>query len=85
MLSLQRSRGGSALEREPDNGDLFTIDGLSDNQLWCITRHKEFVSSYGSLATGDPSKGWKTYSDFIIKEIKKDPSKFNKKHQIREY
>lgn len=73
------------LDRDPDNGDLFTIDGLSDKQLWRITRHKEFISTYSNLATGEAGKNWTAYSDFMINEIKKDPSKFSKKRPIREY
>lgn len=67
------------------NGDLFTIDGLSDKQLWRISRHKEFISTYSSLAKGDAGKNWTAYSDFIVGEIKKDASKFSKKRPIREY
>ena len=71
--------------RDADNGDMFTIDGLSDKQLWRISRHKEFISMYGSLAKGDAGKSWTAYSDFIVGEIKKDASKFSKKRPIREY
>ena len=71
--------------RDADNGDMFTIDGLSDKQLWRISRHKEFISIYSSLAKGDAGKNWTAYSDFIVGEIKKDASKFSKKRPIREY
>ena len=71
--------------RDVDNGDMFTIDGLSDKQLWRISRHKEFISTYSSLAKGDAGKSWSAYSDFIVGEIKKDASKFSKKRPIREY
>ena len=68
-----------------DNGNMFTIEGLSDKQLWRISRHKEFISTYSSLAKGDAGKNWSAYSDFIIGEIKKDASRFSKKRPIREY
>ena len=71
--------------RDVDNGDMFTIDGLSDKQLWRISRHKEFISTYSGLAKGDAGKSWSAYSDFIVGEIKKDASKFSKKRPIREY
>ena len=76
---------GIAESRDVNNGDLFTIDGLSDKQLWRISRHKEFISTYSGLAKGDAGKNWTAYSDFIVGEIKKDPSKFSKKRPIREY
>lgn len=71
--------------RDPDNGDMFTIDGLSDKQLFRITRHKDFISTYGRLAKGDAGKDWGLFSEFMINEIKKNPDKFNKKQPIREY
>ena len=77
--------GQVAESRDVDNGDLFTIDGLSDKQLWRISRHKEFISTYSGLAKGDAGKNWLAYSDFIVGEIKKDASKFSKKRPIREY
>ncbi|AVH13305.1 RepB family plasmid replication initiator protein [Acinetobacter indicus] len=77
--------GQVAESRDVNNGDLFTIDGLSDKQLWRISRHKEFISTYSGLAKGDAGKNWTAYSDFIVGEIKKDPSKFSKKRPIREY
>ena len=72
-------------QRDPNTSDMFMIDGLTDKQLWRISRHKEFISTYGSLAKGDAGKSWSAYSDFIVGEIKKDASKFSKKRPIREY
>lgn len=71
--------------RDMNTADMFTIDGLSDKQLWRISRHKEFISTYSGLAKGDAGKNWSAYSDFIVGEIKKDASKFSKKRPIREY
>jgi len=73
------------VSRDAHTADMFTIDGLSDKQLWRISRHKEFISTYSGLAKGDAGKSWSAYSDFIIGEIKKDASKFSKKRPIREY
>ncbi len=67
------------------NGDLFTIEGLSDKQLWRITRHKEFMNTYGSMAKGEAGRNWTVYSDFMVNEIKKDHTRFSKKRPIREY
>lgn len=66
-------------QRDPNTSDMFMIDGLTDKQLWRISRHKEFISTYSSLAKGDAGKSWSAYSDFIVDEIKKDASKFSKK------
>lgn len=73
------------VSRDAHTADMFTIDGLSDKQLWRISWHKEFISTYSSLAKGDAGKNWTAYSDFIVGEIKKDASKFSKKRPIREY
>lgn len=72
-------------QRDPNTSDMFMIDGLTDKQLWRVSRHKEFISTYSSLAKGDAGKSWSAYSDFIVDEIKKDASKFSKKRPIREY
>ena len=67
------------------NGDLFTIDGLSDAQLFRITRHKDFISTYAHLAKGDAAQNWNLFSEVMINKIKKNPEEFNKKRPIREY
>lgn len=72
-------------QRDPDNGDMFTIDGLSDKQLIRITRHLEFIRTYSYLAKGEAGKDWNKFSEFMINEIKNNPDKFNKKRPIREY
>lgn len=71
--------------RDADTADMFTIDGLTDKQLKRIALHKEFISTYGSLATGDNGRDWKLFTEFMVDEIKKDPSKFSQKKPIREY
>src|SRR5699024_3331756 len=77
--------GPVAETRDVDNGDMFTIDELSDKQLWRIRGHKEFISAYSGLAKSDAGKNWTAYSEFIVREIKKDASKLSKKRPIREY
>lgn len=73
------------LSHNAHTADMFTIDGLSDKQLWRISRHKEVINTYISLAKGDAGKNWSAYSEFIVSEIKKDASKFSKKRPICEY
>ena len=83
--SKPKERQEETVSRDAHTSDMFTIDGLSDKQLWRISRHREFISTYSSLARGDAGKNWTAYSDFIVSEIKKDASKFSKKRPIREY
>ena len=75
----------ASIERDSANGDMFTVDGLSDKQLKRIVLHKGFISTYGRLATGDNGRDWKLFTEFMVNEIKKDPSKFSQKKPIREY
>ena len=71
--------------RDANTADMFTIDGLTDKQLKRIVLHKEFITTYGSLATGDNGRDWKLFTEFMVNEIKKNPSNFSKKKPIREY
>ena len=73
------------IERDANTADMFTIDGLTDKQLKRIVLHKEFISTYGGLATGDNGRDWKLFTEFMVNEIKKNPSNFSKKKPIREY
>jgi plasmid replication initiation protein len=85
VLEKDKKKKQSNIERDAANGDMLTIDGLSDKQLKRIVLHKSFISTYGSLATGDNGRDWKLFTEFMVNEIKKDPSKFSKKKPIREY
>lgn len=71
--------------RDADTADMLIIDELSDKQLERITRHKEFISAYSMLATGEAGRNWKLFTEFMVKSIKKDPDSFNKKRPIKEY
>lgn len=71
--------------RDANTADMFTIDGLTDKQLKRIVLHKEFISTYSGLATGAAGRDWKLFTEFMVNEIKKDPSKFSQKKPIREY
>lgn len=61
-----------------DNGELFTPEGLTDKQLWRITRHKQFISRFGSLASQSASQNFDVWSQFFVNKIKQEPELFNK-------
>lgn len=72
--------------RDASNGDMFTIDGLSDKQLGRIARNKQFMADYNHLVSstspaGQTEQGWEFE---MINRLKHDPSKFNKR-PIRDY
>ena len=86
LIAFANGSGGKFIVGVTDDRQLVGIqDDIFDKQLWRISRHKEFISTYSGLAKGDAGKSWSAYSDFIIDEIKKDASKFSKKRPIREY
>ena len=86
LIAFANGSGGKFIVGVTDDRQLVGIqDDIFDKQLWLISRHKEFISTYSSLARGDAGKNWTAYSDFIVSEIKKDASKFSKKRPIREY
>ena len=86
LIAFANGSGGKFIVGVTDDRQLVGIqDDIFDKQLWLISRHKEFISTYSGLAKGDAGKSWLAYSDFIIDEIKKDASKFSKKRPIREY
>ena len=86
LIAFANGSGGKFIVGVTDDRQLVGIqDDIFDKQLWLISRHKEFISTYSNLAKGDAGKSWSAYSDFIIDEIKKDASKFSKKRPIREY
>ena len=74
------------VERDSTNGDMFTVDGLSDKQLGRIARNKQFMADYNHLVSstspaGQNSQAWEFE---MINRLKKDPSQFNKR-PIRDY
>lgn len=68
------------------NGDLFTIDGLSDAQLARITRSPDFIKDYSRRISpsSDMNKDMSLWTAHFVQELKKDASQF-KKRPIREY
>ena len=63
------------------NGDLFTIDGLSDAQLARITRSPLFINDYASRVAPNSiqNQDMQMWTVHFVKELKKDASKFNKR------
>lgn len=73
-------------QRDPDNGDMFTIEGLNDKQLGRIARNPTFMAEYNHLVSptslaGQSQQGWEFE---MVNRLKKDPKQFNKR-PIREY
>lgn len=72
--------------RDTNNGDMFTIDGLSDKQLGRIARNQQFIADYNHLVSstspaGQNSQAWEFE---MVNRLKRDPSQFNKR-PIRDY
>lgn len=66
--------------------DMFTVDGLNDNQLGRIARNPIFMADYNHLVSstspaGQDAKAWEFE---MINRLKKDASQF-KKRPVREY
>ena len=68
------------------NGDLFTIDGLSDAQLERITRSPLFLNDYASRVAPNSiqNQDMGAWTAHFVQELKKDASKFNKR-PIKDY
>lgn len=68
------------------NGDLFTIDGLSDAQLARITRSPLFINDYASRVAPNSiqNQDMQMWTAHFVQELKKDASKFNKR-PIKDY
>lgn len=74
------------VHRDPDDGNKFTVEGLSDKQLGRIARNPRFIADYNHLVSstspaGQDSRMWEFE---MINWLKKDASRFEKR-PIREY
>ena len=71
---------------DADNGDLFTVDGLNDNQLGRIARNPSFVADYNHMVSSTSPAGQdpRAWEFEMINRLKKDASQF-KKRPIRDY
>lgn len=74
------------LKRDPNNGDLFIIEGLSDKQLGRIVRNERFVADYNDLVSSTSAAGqdMNAWEFEMVNRLKKDASQF-KKRPIKEY
>ena len=72
--------------RNANNGDMFIVDGLNDNQLGRIARNPSFVADYNHMVSSTSPAGQdpKAWEFEMINRLKKDASQF-KKRPIREY
>ena len=68
------------------NSDMFTIDGLNDNQLGRIARNPSFIADYNDLvsSTSPAGQDMKVWEVEMIKRLKEDALQF-KKRPIKEY
>lgn len=74
------------VSRNADNGDMFTVEGLSDKQLGRIARNTRFVTDYNHLVSPTSAAGqdMNVWEFEMINRLKKDPLQFNKR-PIRDY
>ena len=72
--------------RDSHTADMFTVDGLSDQQLGRIARNPSFIADYNHLVSSTSPAGQNaTEWEFeMTNRLKKDPSQF-KKRPIKEY
>ena len=71
---------------EAGNGNMFTINGLTDKQLGRIARNQQFIADYNHLVSstspaGQNSQAWEFE---MVNRLRKDASQFNKR-PIKEY
>lgn len=72
--------------RDAVNGDMFTVDGLSDKQLGRIARNPSFIADYNHMvsSTSPAGQSEQAWEFEMINRLKKDASQF-KKRPVREY
>ena len=77
---------GANKERDVNTADMFTVDGLNDNQLGRIARNPSFVADYNHMVSSTSPAGQdpKAWEFEMINRLKKDASQF-KKRPIRDY
>lgn len=81
-----KDKAFEGIPRDPNSGDMFTVDGLSDKQLGRIARNSQFIADYNHLVSstspaGQNSQAWEFE---MINRLKKNPAQFNK-CPIRDY
>lgn len=88
-FKVKKDKKKTALEAEKkdtDNGDMFTIEGLNNNQLGRIARNPSFIADYNHLVSSTSPAGQdpKEWEFEMINRLKKDATQFNKR-PIRDY
>ena len=73
-------------DRDRNTADMFTVEGLNNNQLGRIVRNPAFMAEYNHLVSptsqaGQTQQGWKFE---MINRLKKDASYFTKR-PIKDY
>ena len=73
-------------ERDVNTADMFTVDGLNDNQLGRIARNPSFVADYNHMVSSTSPAGQdpRAWEFEMINRLKKDASQF-KKRPIKDY
>ena len=72
--------------RDANNGGMFTIEGLSDQQLGRIARNPSFMADYNHLvsSTSPAGQDMNAWVVEMINRLKKDAAQFNKR-PIKDY
>lgn len=86
MKKDKKKIAAEVAKRNANNGDMFTIEGLSDKQLELIARNPQFTSDYNHLIS--PSSP-ANHSDAawlyeMLNRLKKEPTQFDKR-PIKDY
>nr|WP_181718025.1 replication initiation protein RepM [Psychrobacter sp.]QJS05942.1 replication protein RepB [Psychrobacter sp.] len=85
-VKKDKKKIGAKVAGDDTNNDMYTIDGLNDNQLGRIARNPSFVADYNELvsSTSPAGQDMKVWEVEMIKRLKEDALQF-KKRPIREY
>ncbi|ALF60949.1 hypothetical protein AOC03_12250 (plasmid) [Psychrobacter urativorans] len=81
-----KNKAKDKTERDANTADMFTVEGLNDNQLGRIARNPQFITDYNHMVSptspaGQSQQGWEFE---MINRLKKDASQF-KKRPVRDY
>nr|WP_181718066.1 replication initiation protein RepM [Psychrobacter sp.]QJS05709.1 replication protein RepB, Rep3 superfamily [Psychrobacter sp.] len=85
-VKKDKKKIGAEVAGDDANNDMYTIEGLNDNQLGRIARNPSFVADYNELvsSTSPAGQDMKVWEVEMIKRLKEDALQF-KKRPIREY
>ena len=85
-VKKDKKKIGAEVASDDTNNDMYTIDGLNDNQLGRIARNPSFVADYNELvsSTSPAGQDMKVWEVEMIKRLKEDALQF-KKRPIKEY